>query len=288
MKYIYHVSLIALVSIVLFASCKEVAPPIDMTVPVANLIDSTFLNPTPAAAQPRIALVEEFTGLKCPNCPEGHAIVETYNSDNPGRLSIVRIVNYFADPHSLAKEDYMTAQGDNIYAKLGSSLAWPCAAKDRILHGSETDIVNISKAQWETYLDARLATPTQVNLNLTSNYDLDTRQVIVSVEAEYTGAVTDDNFLSIMITEGGITDVQDNTMGTIENYNHEHMLRDMLTPTSGVSLNAEPKVAGRTYIKEFAYTVPAAYDPNNMEIVAFVHKDGSEFDVMQSAHIDLN
>ena len=53
-------------------------------------------------------------------------------------------------------------------------------------------------------------------------------------------------------------------------YEHNHVLRKMLTYYSGDNL-PEENVAGRGYIFNYSYTLPDNWNADNMSVVAFVH-----------------
>jgi len=80
----------------------------------------------------------------------------------------------------------------------------------------------------------------------------------------------------VYITQDSIVDAQ-NIEGFIEpNYLHRHILRDVVSSTSG-DLIGEPLTAGALIQKKYQVTLPADYDTKHCSVVAFVHR-GSGFD----------
>ena len=71
-----------------------------------------------------------------------------------------------------------------------------------------------------------------------------------------------------MILKNGIVDLQSTNDGIDAGYVHDHVLRDMLTPATGVLLNDE-LTAGRVFVKEFSISVPDTWDPINWILWAF-------------------
>jgi len=69
-----------------FLGCKEIGPSIDLS-PIKPS-DTTFVA-APESATLRSVLVEEYTGVKCVNCPEGAAILKAAAEANDGRVIVI-------------------------------------------------------------------------------------------------------------------------------------------------------------------------------------------------------
>ena len=89
----------------------------------------------------------------------------------------------------------------------------------------------MSKADWDTASTQILAQLSPVNIGLLSSIDMATNTLTVDVEVYYTGTqnVTS-NMLNIAVVQNNIEGSQAGTFGS---YNHDHMLRYMITGTWG-------------------------------------------------------
>jgi hypothetical protein len=80
----------------------------------------------------------------------------------------------------------------------------------------------------------------------------------------------------VFITESNIIDAQTNGAVIVENYNHKHILRDMMTKFDGDALGASLK-KNDIIRKSYSYTLPSTTDglwvPENIEIVITIHKN---------------
>ena len=227
----YFILIIFSVTAMLFNSCEEQGPFIDFNDVEVSISDTCYVAAL-ATPQPRNVLMEEFTGLKCPNCPEGHVASQQIADNNPGRIVEVRIVNYFLDPHNLAIEDYQIEEGEQINQLIGPITAWPKAGIDRKLFSGQTEIL-LNRTVWVTATNEQLSLTTPVNIEIANTYDNTNDTVEIRVTLSFTEEVSDQLFLSILLTESNIIDVQDDAGGTIQNYTHKHMLRDYVTSTNG-------------------------------------------------------
>ncbi|MGM0613664.1 MAG: hypothetical protein ACQESM_09165, partial [Bacteroidota bacterium] len=55
--------------------------------------------PVDSSAQNKNVILEEFTGMKCPYCPDGHRIANDIMDANPGDVFVINIhTGSFAQP----------------------------------------------------------------------------------------------------------------------------------------------------------------------------------------------
>src|ERR1700741_1300369 len=82
----------------------------------------------------RKVLIEEFTGVRCVNCPDGSAEIENLLSLYGGNLVAVSIHSgFFSDPYPDNLYDFRTPEGDQLLNYLGQPLGYPTAVIDRKL-----------------------------------------------------------------------------------------------------------------------------------------------------------
>ncbi|MFA5417324.1 MAG: hypothetical protein WC341_02590 [Bacteroidales bacterium] len=82
----------------------------------ANLGAQTLVS---TEVQKKNVVLEEFTGIHCQYCPDGHAIAQAMQNENPGRVVLVNIhQGSFAVP-SGSEPDFRTPFGDAIANQTG-------------------------------------------------------------------------------------------------------------------------------------------------------------------------
>lgn len=263
--------------IVAFCSCKEVGPPIDFSVPVVSLVDTSYIESTVQAATAKRILLEEFTGVKCPNCPQGSAVAKTVKQAHAGLVTLVGIHPqsellcrpFSGDP---SYQDFRTTEGDLLKNFLGGYSAMPIAAIDRKIIAPATTILT-DKSTWPGAANAELATSSPVNLMITPVWDAATRKARIKVEAHFTAAASWPVALSIYLTEDDIINPQDSSSAVLYTYQHEHVLRQAVTPCpAGVTLNGS-LVAGRVFVKEFeTEALPTLWNADNLNAVVLIHR----------------
>lgn len=267
---------------VFFSACEEVGPNIDFTIPDASLLDTTYVESTVEEPQQKVVFFEDFTGVQCVNCPTAHNKTEELLDLYPNQLTVVAMHNYFAGAYSDSNEDYTIPEANEINDYIGPAPAWPAGFIDRKDFGSG-NLYTLLVSNYQVFVEEQLPLVPPCNIYVSSSYDAAERRALIKVTVKYTEATTLENHLSVMLLESGILDLQLTLSGIDEVYVHNHVLRDMLTPATGVNLVGD-KEPGRVFEKEFAITLPANWQAEEMEVIAFVHNfDPENKEVLQSA-----
>jgi len=248
----------------------------------------TFVSTTP---ENKNIILEEFTGITCVWCPAGHLIGQTLHDNNPNDVFLINIhTGGYATPQG-AGTDFNTSFGDAIAAQ--SNLAgYPAGTVNRhqftMTQGGGTAM---SRSDWGPASTQLLSQPSPVNVGLQASIDMATSTLTVDVEVYYTGNQTiTSNMLSIAVVQNNIegpqTGGQSNNPGSMlanGNYNHNHMLRHMLTGQWGEQIST---ITPQTlYSNTYTWTIPSQIsgyplspilDPTNFAVVAFVSEGQQE------------
>lgn len=222
------------------------------------------------------AILEEFTGIHCTYCPEGHAIAQSILDANPGRAFTIAIhQGSFAVP-SAGEPDYRTPFGDAIAGQTGLT-GYPSGTVNRHVFAGTTTA--LGRGSWAAACDQIMKEISPVNIGISSEYDAAIRTLTVTVELYYTAnATAGTNYINVALTQDSIYGPQTGG-GAGSNYRHMHMLRTLITGQWGdpVTTTTAGSLVTRTYtlVVPEAYTnVPAVVE--NMKVVAFVTRDHQE------------
>lgn len=217
-------------------------------------------------------LVEEFTGIQCGYCPQAHAIVADMIEAQGGKVYAIAFhAGGYAIPGS-DQPDFRVPEGETINDYWGIT-GNPAGIINRRAFGDQY-ITN--RSFWATYARQITEEAAPVNLYVASSYDEASRQITIDVEAYYTADVDADfNLLSVAVTESGILGPQKGAaMG--DEYVHQHMLRDFVTPVWGDTITDCKQ--GSFVTRKYVYDVPetindVAVNPANIELVVFVSEN---------------
>jgi len=232
----------------------------------------------------KVVLLQELTGVKCPNCPTGAAEAARLLDDFGEQLVVVAIHgNFLTTPLPESQYDFRTDFSraiENATPFLGKPAA---AINRRLFNGPPFLAYDVD--DWETLIQQELESPAEIKIEI----DLSEDGNNLNVEVDFTPLVDlagGYNF-AIALTQGEIEDVQEENGNIIEDYNHEHVLRHMFTAPLGDILGSD-LLEGETITQSYSFPIPTnaspAYDLDHIEVVAYVTRDGaSESPVIQAA-----
>ncbi len=237
----------------------------------------------------RVVLLEEFTGKGCTNCPKGSREIKNLLTQFPDNLVAISIhAGFFANPQffPLGVYDFRTDEGEYLFDYLGPNLGYPAGVVDRTAVNGD---MQIDRNQWASAITSEIQIPPAVELTITRAYDPDTRQLNVTIDGIGKEDISSEIRLSVVLTESGIVDAQDDLEagGIVQDYVHNHVMRDMLTPVLGETV-ASAMITGQSFSKTYQYTLPQEWVADSMEIIAFTTlAQGTVYPVLQAAAVHV-
>lgn len=234
----------------------------------------------PTTPQNKKAILEEFTGINCVFCPDGHTRAQNIKNAHPDDFFIINIhQGGFAN----GTPDFRTPYGDAIVAQSysGGGFGYPSGTINRHLFPgrSMANGTAMDRGQWAISANEIIQQPSPVNLAVEASIDVATRVITVHVEAYYTSNSPEStNKLNVALLQNNTKGPQTGG-GMGNNYNHMHRLVELITGQWGETIATT--TAGTFVDRTFTYTIPADY--NNvgaelldMEIVAFISNTRQE------------
>jgi len=225
-------------------------------------------------------VLEEFTGIHCGFCPDGHAIAQAIYDAHPDDVILINIHQGSYAVPSGSEPDYRTPWGNAIAGQSGL-VGYPAGTVNRHLFSnwSQGSGTAMSRNYWTSAANQVMAEPSYLNVGVEAIIVTSTRQLVVQVEVYYTGdSPESSNFLNVAILQNHVYGPQTNG-GAGNNYDHKHMLRHLLTGQWGVEISQTTE--GSLFSKTFAYEIPEDYNDvlvelENLDIVAFVTESHQE------------
>lgn len=219
----------------------------------------TFVSTT---AENRNVVLEEFTGINCQYCPDGHKIANQIKAGNPSNVVLVNVhVGGYATP-SAGQIDLRTNFGtalDNQAAVEG----YPAGTVNRHVFPGLATGTAMGRGDWNNAANQTLNMASPVNVAARATIDLTTRVLTVVVEAYYTGTSSaSTNKLTVALLQNNIEGTQSgaslNPTAILPNgnYNHMHALRHFLTGQWGATISNTS--TGSFFTETYTYEIPAA------------------------------
>lgn len=220
----------------------------------------------------RNVLIEEFTGIHCPNCPDGQRVVNELKALHPERFFSVAIhAGYYATP-GMGEPDYTTNIG-NVLGNHFQPSFFPCAVVNRL---KVEDSFIQSRSDWGPMARGIVDRISPVNLWIESSYNCATRTMTVNVEGYMAEDIADPR-LNIFLLQSEVLGPQAGGQKE-DKYPHRHMLRDRVTSEDfGETLEAKK---GEYFSKTYTYAVPEDFwdvkvEPEHLSLLCFV-TDGED------------
>lgn len=216
----------------------------------------------------RRVLIEDHTGQKCPNCPDGAQIIRDLQRTYGARIVPVAIhsqMQGIMEPEGLGNEL------GNTYYKAWNLEFKPAGLINRISDGSSSVL---DKTIWAMAVQFIMNnnTPDPLDIRIKAQQqklDPTKADVDVKVIATVDGVSVDGN-LQVWITEDNITARQDSMGVRLDNYVHNHVLRAAVNGTWGEIISLRGTEGSN--IREFHYTTTLlqGWKAKDLDIVAFV------------------
>ena len=222
-------------------------------------------------------VIEEFTSNSCTYCPLGNSMLNILMNmrDDVAWVGIHGNMSSGTDPMS-------TVQGDTIMSYQGAD-SYPSGSFDRATGWESDDAIVTGLGYYEQYhqqiaqelsnfFDNLAEAPSFATVNINSTFDADSRQAVITIDGEITPDFDEmlgaDSKLTVYITEDGVKARQLNQGTWVSNYVHNGVFRVALNSVKGNVLNRD----GNTYKNEYTYTIPTAWNADNLNVVAFISR----------------
>ncbi len=260
---------------IIISSCDEVDQPLEN--------EFGFL-PFPESTNKRV-LVEDFTGVKCNNCPEAAEKAKTYEEQNPGQVVILGIhAGNFAVPGEKHPIDFRTKEGRELF-QFFNPIGVPSGMFDRT--GYPDDEHSKLLGEWDKTMNQRLGAPAPCEIRPILTYENSNKTFSLKVSVAFLENVETEIFLSTFLAEDSIIGPQTMPDGSInKSYVHNHVLRASFNGIFGESLIVGPKNGDIAQKNMALSSQNSQWIIKNCSAIIFVY-DRSTYEVLQAHHAEL-
>lgn len=228
-----------------------------------------------------VVLLEDYTGVKCNNCPEAGALALQLQEQNEGHLVVLGV-----HPKSALQNpaggfpDFRTDDGNewNNYFNIG---AYPNGLVNR------TGVVGAS--EWTSAVNSVIGNDAPVRLIVKTEFNEGTRELKLSIHAKFLQNVeSDDVRITTCMMEDNIVGKQQTPDGIDANYVHRHVFRGTAdNQTWGRVLSSAESISeGSNFITNMKFTVSDDYNADEFYIVAFI-SDNNTKEVLMAAETKI-
>jgi hypothetical protein len=285
-------------------SCDYISNPLEPTPPVVDTCESLPFPPTKAF---RKVLVEDYTGHKCPNCPQ--AAISAHHLEDIFHDSVIIVAVHagsFAKPVAgTFGRNFKTEAGEAYDSKFGVYLqGYPNGLVNR--NGGPSKFVK-AHSSWASEVNSILRTELEADIKMKADYNTNDSMVCLNVQTTFLKAtpVGQQYNLCVMLLQDSIIAPQIDGSNEILDYVHRHVLRATITDKWGddITKGATP-VVNVPILKRYSFKLQRDYGyegkvtpkgeriPCKREhcyLVAFVYEAGTNasYRILQAQEIKI-
>lgn len=294
-KYIYSLFL-ASVALFFVVSCDK----IDAPYVIPNQPVDTAACPVPefpvVTAHYKRALLEDYTGHTCPNCPRAAVTARELKEHYKDSLVVMAVhAGWFANVNPgdpVWSYDFRSTAGTDwdTYFEVGK-YGNPNGMVSRKGYPDNKQVVK--PALWADAVNTTVAEAPLMDLQLITEYNAGEDKLCIHAKTSFLSAITGRSLnLSVVVVEDSITQAQyngDPTVGEtphILDYVHMHVMRGSVNGTWGTPILSKDNASGEAVTKTFPMHFTGfnlnTMVPKNCRVIAFVY-DIDTKEVLQAA-----
>jgi hypothetical protein len=247
----------------------------------------------------RVAVLEDFTGVRCGYCPDGHVKAKAIKDQYPDKFIIMAVhAGGYAAP-ATGWANFTTPFGNTLVSQ-AKVAGYPAGTINRMKAadlGATPQVSGgyaMSRNYWAGAAEAAMQLPAPLNIGAKATFNPASRLLTVRVDLYYTEEVGGNNYINVAILQDKLYSKQSGGTPDANNYEQNHVLRDLITGQWGQKSSITNQ--GAKVSKIYTYTVPTDYnglgvegggavDIDNLKVVVFVCTAGTN--ILNALEIDV-
>ena len=229
-------------------------------------------------------LLEEFTGVKCNNCPAANKEAKRLKDVYGDRLILLGIhAGSFATTDAEHPRAFRTTEGTELFNDFGL-FGVPIAAIDRRDFDPSAGTIGKGVGSWPSEVQKALQTPALAQLSLTEEGFNNARKLTISGEVQILASLpSNDIYLSLYLAENDIISPQTLADKSVDpDYEHDHVFRGAFNSTYGSPLD----LSKDTIPFQYSMTLDSAIVKENCEVIAFIYNRDS-YQILEAFSIKI-
>ena len=233
-KNIQHLFfIVACAMIVCFSGCEKVNDPYFTTDPEPNV-------PLFADSVKKV-LLEDYTGIRCLNCPAAARLAEEIAKGARNRVIVMAVhAGGMSDPRPPFTMDLRCNEGNTYYTDFGLG-GTPVGLINRSTNGGN---YNYSTSDWAQVIKDEMQKPLTFKLKVEGTLTDNGTAINAKVVYTATGTTTADYNLLVFLVEDGIVGMQQDGGKIVKDYVFHNVLRETLHGEAYYGMPIEKPVAG--------------------------------------------
>lgn len=270
MAKLNYILFLALIFSLIVSACDQISPPyVESSGPV--IIDTTK----------KKVLIEKFTGHRCGNCPPASEEAKRLKEKYQGQVIIMSIhYGSLALPAGEHTYDFTNNTGNDL-GDYYSIFATPTGVVNR---GEYDGNIILNHPRWEAYAIDEMSESGGVKIDISGEYNEDTKTIDFDVDLQYLTAGSSSHNLILYVVEDSVVQYQlyyGHSPQDVEDYVHDDVLRDAIIGTWGEPISNSNISTGDIFTKSYSYRIPnSEWRAEKLRIIAAVCDSDNSFRVV--------
>ncbi len=219
-------------------------------------------------------LIEDFTGWNCQNCPQATREIESLIKRYPCHIVAIGVhAGYFG--YTTGGPDFTTdvgyeLGGDGTNLGFFNVILQPIGVLNR---KSWDDEFRVQHTEWEDSIVSFLENHhlSKIGIQIENNYNAESKELSSIITTTAYEKEVGKLSLVVYLTESHIIGTQKDGSLTIEDYEHNHVLRAGLNSTWGEVISDVDSVATNTvFTNNLSLILDNDWVPENCKVIAFI------------------
>lgn len=223
----------------------------------------------------KTVLLEDFTGVKCINCPKAAVLASELQTQYGHQLVVMGVhAGDYAKPIG-GFPDFTTEEGEEWNTTFNFK-SFPIGTINRQYNGSS---YGYGSSQWADAVAEAVEGQPDIRLLSAVKYNESDRELKVSVYSKFLKEFSDKYNLTVCLMEDNVVGKQLGEGGGNE-YVHRHVFRGTLNGTWGTELNEDVIAPDTELVKNYTIKIDDKFIADNCYVVAYVYLRDS-YEILQ-------
>ena len=223
--------------------------------------------PNPNVVTKRV-LLEDYTGVQCPNCPAAGELAIDLQEQYGHDLIVLSVhAGGMSAPQPGNFPNFLTTDGTTWYTHFGFD-SNPIGTVNRKLNGGT---YAFQSTEWADAIVTAMQEEAMVEMTADIEYNESNRDLKVDITSKALAEMNDTYSLVVCIMEDSIVGKQIiNGVGTVNDYVHRHVFRGTINGTWGEEINTTAIAPEEEIVKSYTTTLNANFNEDQCYIIAYV------------------
>lgn len=223
-------------------------------------------NENPAVVKKHV-LLEDYTGVKCPNCPAAGELALDLQEQYGHDLIVLSVHAGGMSSPVGGFPNFLTNDGTAWYTHFGFD-SNPVGTVNRKLNGGT---YGFQSTEWTEAVAATMQEEAIVEMTSDIEYNASNRNLKVDITSKALAEMPNTYSLVVCIMEDSIVGKQIiNGVGTVDDFMHRHVFRGTINGTWGEEINTTAIAPEDEIVKSYTTTLNEAYNADQCYIIAYV------------------